>query len=163
MNIPSKNSTAQTDLYKLNQNGTLDNVNHYEWTRPGGKRKQPIEPVSKYKPYITAFSPPPYDWAWRRYDLEISNYSRDYPIPLEAITGIIRESRPLNTPINLLISIAIMGFTLWHGLARRTSWAKLIFWVILDGASQFGRITGLLGSKPYAGYKMPGLRQKTRA
>ncbi len=124
---------AQTDLYKLNQSGTLDIINHYEWTKPEKKWKEFINHEPKSKPYVTAFSPLPYDWACRRYNEDISNYNYLNSIPLAITFGIIRESRPLNTPINLLISFAIMGFTLWHGLVRRTSWAKLIFWVILAG------------------------------
>ena len=129
----TKELHAQINLYKLNKSGTLDNINHYEWTRPGGKWKQPTAPVSKYKPYITALSPPPYDWLWRSHDEYISDYYYLDSIPLAAIFGIITESRPLNMPFNLLISMAIMCFTLWHTLPRRTSWAKLIFWVILAG------------------------------
>jgi hypothetical protein len=124
---------TQVGLYKLNQNGTLDIVNHYEWTIPERKWTQVVGPEPKSKPYVTAFSPPPYDWLWRRYNDYISNYYYDDSIPLATILGIVKESRPLNTPFNLLMSLAIMGFTLWHGMARRTSWAKLIFWVILAG------------------------------
>ncbi len=128
-----KERHTQVSLYKLNQNGTLDIVNHCEWTKPETKWKQFLGPEPKSKPFVTAFSPPPYDWAWRRYNDYISNYYYDDSIPLAAIFGIINESRPLNMAFNLLICLAIMGFTLWHGLARRTSWAKLIFWVILAG------------------------------
>jgi hypothetical protein len=129
----SKELHIQTDLYKLNKNGTLDNVNHYEWTRPESAWKQFFGPVPKSKPYITAFSPPFYDWLWRCYYLEIENFNYADSTPLAAAIVVIRELRPLNVPLNLLISIAIMGFTLWHGLARRTSWVKLIFWVIVAG------------------------------
>jgi len=129
----NKELHAQTGLYKLNQNGTLDMVNHYEWTRPESKWKQFLEPEPKSKPFVTAFSPPPYDWVWRKYSDYISDYYYENSIPISAIFGIIKESRPINTPFNLLISLAIMGFVLWHALPRRTSWAKLIFWVILAG------------------------------
>jgi hypothetical protein len=156
----NKELHVQIDLYKLNQNGTLDNVNHYEWTRPGGTWKQSTAPVSKYKPYVTAFSPPPYDWAWHRYYVEISNYYNDYSIPLAATTGIVRESRPLNTPFNLLISIAIMGFTLWHGLVRRTSWAKLIFWVILTGLLNLAGLLTYLALNHTPAIKCPACGKK---
>ena len=128
-----KELRIQTDLYKLNQNGALDIVNHCEWIWPAVEWKQYFEPVPKSKPYITAFSPSFYDWLWRSYYLEIWNSSYDNSTLLAGANLVIHELRPLNMPLNLLISIAIMGFTLWHGLARRTSWAKLIFWVIVAG------------------------------
>jgi hypothetical protein len=123
-------------LYKVNQNNSLELVNRYEWTSPAIKsidRENSVVLHQRGKPYITAFSPPPYDWLWRRYNDYISNYYYADSIPLATAIGIIKESRPLNMPFNLLTSLAIMGFTLWHGLSRRTSWAKLIFWVILAG------------------------------
>jgi hypothetical protein len=124
---------CQINIYKLNQSGTLDILNHYEWTRPERKYKEYFEPVQISKPFVTAFSPPVYDWLWRNYSERIESYHHIDSIPLALIFGVIAESRPLNTPFNLFICIAIMGFTLWHGLARRTCWAKLIFWVILTG------------------------------
>jgi len=123
-------------LYKVNPNNSLELINRYEWTTPAIKavnRENSVILHQRSKPYVTAFSPPIYDWVWRKYSDYISDYYYENSIPISAIFGIIKESRPTNTPFNIVISLAIMGFTLWHTLPRRTSWAKLIFWVILAG------------------------------
>jgi len=139
----SKEHNKWIGLYKVNQNNSLELVNRYEWTSPAIKRKDSMEPRQKSKPFVTAFSPPPYDWLWRRYNEYISNYYYADSIPMVAIVEIIKESRPLNMPFNLIISLAIMGFTLWHGWARRTSWLKLVFWIVFTG------LFGLAGMLTY--------------
>ena len=40
---------------------------------------------------------------------------------------------PLNGPVNWAISALMMGFVLWHGLPRRTSYAKFVFWLVFVG------------------------------
>jgi hypothetical protein len=47
---------------------------------------------------------------------------------------LIMELRPRYSFFNYLLSAAMMAFALWHGLARRTSWIKLVLWLIIVGA-----------------------------
>jgi hypothetical protein len=132
----SKEHKKSVGFYKVNQTGSLELVNHYDWVEPIVKNENRDDEIiirQRSKPYVTAFSPPIYDWLLRASGDYITNFSYSDSALLSSIFGIIRESRPLNAPLNLLISLIIMAFTFWHGLARRNSLAALIFWVILAG------------------------------
>jgi hypothetical protein len=133
----SKEHKKSIGLYKVNQAGSLELISRYDWTSPLAQYVESDEDknllLKKTKPFITALSPPLYGLVWRAYGDYITDFSYADSVPVSAVFGIINESRPLNAPFNLLISLAVMAFTFWHGLARRTSWVKLIFWVILAG------------------------------
>jgi len=73
-------------LYKVNQNGPLELVSRYDWTTPAIKAVNGENSVilhQRCKPYITAFSPPIYDWVWRKYSDYISDYYYENSIPFQ--------------------------------------------------------------------------------
>jgi hypothetical protein len=51
----------------------------------------------------------------------------------QTFAEIIREFRPENKPLNWFLSVAMMAITFFHAWPRRTSRAKLIFWVTFVG------------------------------
>ena len=53
----------------------------------------------------------------------------------------LREIRPTDMTITLIVCLASLGAACLHGWARRTSWAKFTFWLVFVAAFN---VAGLL-------------------
>jgi hypothetical protein len=62
---------------------------------------------------------------------------------------------PLNGPANWAISALMMGFVFWHGWPRRTSNAKLIFWLVFVGLLNLAGLLTYLALNHTAVIKCP--------
>ncbi len=127
-----------TELYKVDNQGGLELLNRYDWTLP-----PPSVPVVRardsriaVKRGVSQFSPPLYDlvvrllgrkfWSW-------AYSSRNRGDFFSSLAWMIMDIRPYGGVINRVLSALMMGFVLWHGWPRRTSWAGFVFWLIFVG------------------------------
>ncbi len=127
-----------TELYKVDNQGGLELLNRYDWTRP-----PPSVPVVRardsrpaVKRGVSQFSPPLYDLAVRYLGRKFWFWafdSRNRGDFFNSLVRMIMDIRPYGSVINRALSALMMGFGLWHGWPRRTSWAGFVFWLIFVG------------------------------
>lgn len=137
--------TYWVELYRLNENGGLEMLNHYKWIVPPPEVNMHIEStIASSRRFIMNFSPPLYNVIIRAFGrkfwlLVIQTGNRgDF---FYTMLRVPLELQPLSTIMNLLVSVLMMGFVFWHGLPRRTSLARFIFWLVFVGVLN---LTGLL-------------------
>ncbi len=137
-NLRGKTTKEAVELYKVAEDGNLILLNHYDWTVPNQFAIPTEYPMVRVRHittgHVSNFSPPLYDFVWHFWGpklWEIKHYSTE---PMREFLGVIEYLHPSSSMLNWLISAAMMGFVLLHGWPRRTSWAKLIFWLIFVGA-----------------------------
>ena len=124
---------AWVQLFQIDERGYLTIVNRFEWIRPA--RKKVVGPVyltrrEKARNCVTAISPPVFNWIWRWYEWkhlyiqpDLSNLHRDFLV-------IISEMQPGYPSLNWILGVMLVLLALVHGWSRRTSWARLIFWLV---------------------------------
>jgi len=133
-----------TELYKVN-NGELELMNRYKYVRP--PLSEPLIQKRDSRPpvhrYVSQFSPGLYDLItyfrarfWSRSYLYQNRGALSYDL-LVGIQGL----QPYQGMINRILSGLIMVYVFWHGWARRTSWARFVFWLVFTGLFN---IVGLL-------------------
>ncbi len=127
-----------TELYKVDNQGGLELLNRYDWTRPA--QSGPVVKVGDPRPAVqrgvAQFSPPLYDvaahllgrkfWFWA-FD------SRNRGDFFSSLARMIMDIRPYGGVINRVLSALMMIFVFWHGWPRRTSWAGFVFWLVFVG------------------------------
>jgi hypothetical protein len=103
-----------------------------------------MESVTAMQRFVTHFSPPLYGLVFRLLGREFwsnvdgSANQGDFAWDmLQAIPYL----RPLNSAVNLVLSVLMMGFVFWHGWPRRVSNTQLAFWLVFVGLLS---LTGLL-------------------
>ncbi|HPC94953.1 MAG TPA: hypothetical protein PLU87_08430 [Sedimentisphaerales bacterium] len=119
------------ELYRVDETGGLDLVNRYSWTLPGDPGAiQYVEPRSHVKRFVTAFSPFLYDLFWLPFPAGFQHnlYERsDFACQfIEAV----EEMRPRFSVWSWLVTGAMLALTFRHGRPRRTSWGRLVFWLV---------------------------------
>jgi ribosomal protein S27E len=121
----------------LVESSNLELLNNYTWTVPGRSESVKLTEYRMIMPSIVnKFSPPLYDilvhLLGEKYSLFIyySQFRSDFFVGLART---IWEVRPADSVINWLLSAVMMGFALWHGWPRRTSWSKFLFWLAFVG------------------------------
>jgi hypothetical protein len=119
------------ELYKVDNQGNLNLLNHYDWTDTIriGSSIQESRPWEKTKRYVCQFSSPLYDLAWYILRGESWVYSYRSNFLISDFAQIAAELRPGNNIFNWLLGIVMTGFAFWHGRPRQTSRGKLIFWL----------------------------------
>lgn len=119
------------ELYKVDNQANLHLLNRYEWTVPrefGPKIRRKSFRL-QVRSAAMAFSSPLYDLAWFLLGQEFfiqRSRGNDF---VSGSIQMITEIRPANSLWSCLLSIAMVGFAFLHGWPRRTSRAKLIFWL----------------------------------
>jgi hypothetical protein len=134
------------ELYKVHNNGNLELVNRYDYTRSptsgfGAKARDPRPPVQRY---VCQFSPLMYDLFIRYVVIRFWPRPYGYGSGNDSFYDLllkIDDLRPHRGIINRILSILMMVYVFWHGWSRRTSWAKFVFWLIFTGLLN---IAGLL-------------------
>ncbi len=124
-----------TEFYKVDNQGGLELLNRYDWTVPA-----PPVPVVKVKDprpiaqrCVSQFSPPLYDLVVRILDREFLSRAYQYQNRNDffySLARMIMDIRPHGGVINRVLSALMMIFVFLHGWPRRTSRAKLIFWLL---------------------------------
>ncbi len=137
----SKSKKSWFELYRVDNQGNLNLLNRFGCTIPS-QRQPSVRPGEKVRDYINGFSPPLYDLLLSMFGRWISPlYFENQNMVVLIIIQAMNHLRPGGSVINLVLSAAMMGFVLWHGWPRRTSWAKFAFWLIFVGIFN---IAGLL-------------------
>jgi len=153
----SKPRKEWIELYTVDDKGSLDLVNRFDWIKPF----YPITDVQytweSVMNYLTKVSPLVYDLAWHLFEDELSRLVRYryYSGILQQYAQIIRACRPRDSIVNYMLSVAMMTFAFWHGWARRTSWSKFIFWLVLVGTLNLAGLLAYLALNHTAVIKCP--------
>lgn len=156
----SKPHPQSIQLYKVAGDGKLEVVNRFDWTRPvpdSNLVKSPkVDRWEIYQKWISKASPPMFDLLWYLFGDALDKLRQEGTGIMREYAGIIIQFRPSCTDFmqyeryqyqenwslrNYLLSAVAIGFTLWHGWARRTSWARFFCWLVI--IALFG-ISGLL-------------------
>jgi len=129
--------TQRFALYTIDDQGSLNLVNQFEWTNPGQK-PQLAKANSFYRRTrhaISQFSPPLYDILC--YALVGRVWGVNYPRePNEIVREVLQalsELRPEFGLWNLMLTALMTAFAAWHALPRRTSQLAFIFWLVFVG------------------------------
>ena len=144
----SKPQKRWVELYKIDAQADLELVNSYDWMTQVQSNSATVQKArdlrQTIKDCVSQFSPPLYDVAARllgRKFWSLAYSSRNRGDFFSSFARMIMDIRPYDGVINRVLSALMMGFVLWHGWPRRTSWAKFVFWLVFVGAFN---IAGLL-------------------
>jgi DNA-directed RNA polymerase subunit RPC12/RpoP len=126
------------ELYKVNEDGSLQLINSFSRTKPASKQTISLEKsptiTRSAQTFLRAFSSPLYAVAFNTFEVEILDELSKPSNLLSALSAVlIQELHPNKMLPNLLLSGIFALAALWHGWARRTSWGKLILWLIIIG------------------------------
>jgi hypothetical protein len=133
-NFRSQPQKYWVELYKVDNQGSLESLNRYTWTVP--RRSESVK-LTEYRmimpSIVNKFSPPLYDWLWHLSGIKfwMQRYHRN-DLAYE-FASMVRDIRPGDSAINWLLSVAMMCFAFWHGWPRRKSWPKFLFWLAFVG------------------------------
>ena len=131
---PTKRRVA---LYKVDKQGELNLVNRFDWIEPARKFTQTVRTIrnskQQLKSYITSVSPPLYDFVWKLFGQSLWQKVRRSDSLISVCLQIIHEVYPSNKILTWTLSVVMICVALWHGWSRRTSWCKMIFWLIFVG------------------------------
>jgi hypothetical protein len=122
------------ELYRVKDDGSLLLLSKFDWIMPARRIAAREDLQTQLRRYLSIVSPPAYRMAWRW-----GTESRLHPplvddnVVAGAFWEIVQWWHPINRIANWVVSVLLMCLVLWHGWARRTSWASLVFWVIFAG------------------------------
>jgi hypothetical protein len=146
----NKPQPQSVQLYKVVDNGTLTQVSRFGWMRPvpdiNAPRRYNTDQWWIYQKWVSKTSPPMFDLVWYLCGDTLDKLHQERIGMMKNYIELIMQFRPSRTefrqfeqtqedwsPTNCLLSAVMMGFALWHGFSRRTSWPKLISWLVLVG------------------------------
>ena len=130
------------ELYEVDRTGKLELINRFEWVNPGRKKRvsswDKIESRRKRAAcYVAALAPPIFNLAWEAHYREIiADHGKPRGINESAIILLINPWRDVHLttmPLNLALSLLMVAAAFANGWARRTSWAKFVFWLVFVG------------------------------
>jgi hypothetical protein len=126
------------ELYKVDNQGGLELLNRYDWTRPppSGPVVKVGDPRPAVQRSVSQFSPPLYDVAARLLGRKFWLWafdSRNRGDFFSSLARMIMEIRPYGGVLNRVLSALMMVFVFLHGWPRRTSWAGFVFWLVFVG------------------------------
>jgi hypothetical protein len=127
------------ELRQVDESGIGPLVGSFDWTTPPrrydptARRRARLMTVTSE--YVTALSPPAYNLGWYLYYKDAyrsRSYFSTWTINNE-LAQVIMRYQPQRMTLNWVLSLAMVGVVFWHGWARRTSWAKFVFWLVFVG------------------------------
>jgi DNA-directed RNA polymerase subunit RPC12/RpoP len=156
--------TEWVELYEVDRTGKLELVNRFEWVNPG--QEKTVSPWDKIESrrkraacYVAALAPPIFNLAWEaHYRQVVADRGRSRGINESAIILFINPWRDVHltsTPLNLALSLLMVAAAFAHGWARRTSWAKFIFWLVFVGLFNLAALLTYLALNHTAVIKCP--------
>jgi hypothetical protein len=141
-NFRSQPQKHWIELYKVDnqargelvESSNLELLNRYTWTEPGQSESVKLAEYRMIMPRImNKFSSPLYDWLWHLSGIKFWRQLYQRTDFAYSFARLISYVRPGDSVINWLLSAAMMGFVLWHGWPRRTTWLKFLFWLAFVG------------------------------
>jgi hypothetical protein len=158
----SKPQPHSVQLYKVVDEGKLALVNRFDWTKPvpdlNSMRPRGLDQWEIYQKWMSKTSPPMFDLLWYLFGDALDKLRSEGTGMMREYADMIMQFRPGRikfmeyeqnrgnwSPGNYLLSAVMMVFALWHGWARRTSWVKLILWLIIVGAFNLAGLLTYLG------------------
>jgi hypothetical protein len=144
----SKSQPQSIQLYKVIDDSKLELVNRFDWTKPvidpNSVRARTIDRWEIYHKWTSKTSPPAFDLLWYLFDDALNKLRSEGRGMMREYADMIIQLRPSRIGLiqyqqnwssaNCLLSAVMIGFALWHGWPRRTSWGKLILWLIIVGS-----------------------------
>ncbi len=124
------------ELYRVADDGAVQLLNRYDWTMPAPDRPLHLESLLATQRLACYFSPPLYRLVVRLLGRNFWSNVEQAGRQGDFFCNILQFPlwlRPLNSPVNWALSALMMGFVFWHSWPRRTSNAKLIFWLVFVG------------------------------
>jgi hypothetical protein len=155
----SKPQPQSIRLYKIIDNGKLELVNQFDWTKPA-QTSQAQNPEYKFPKWITNVSPTVFNLLWALYGDSLDKFRMEGTGMMQGYATIIMGFRPLHSSLNYVLSAMMVTFALWHGWARKTSWGKLILWLIIVGAFNLAGLLTYLALNHTAVIKCPACGKK---
>jgi hypothetical protein len=158
----SKPRPQSLQLHKVAGDGKLEFVSRFNWTRPTWEALYPPDPRETIMRWVSKISPPVLDLLWELFGDNLYKLREKRTGMMSSYADIILYFRPghFNSLGNYLLSVAMLGFALWHGWPRRTSLSKLILWLIIVGAFNLAGLLTYLGLNHTPVIKCPACGKK---
>lgn len=131
-----KSWTHWQELYRIEEDGMLTLLNHFEYTRPpySPSASQVIleEKAEQMREYTSFLAPACFSWlhAWIHRWFE----NRTEPVSgdslMQGLAMLMDETRPRGPWFYYPISLILAAAALVHSLPRRTGWGRIIGWLI---------------------------------
>jgi hypothetical protein len=132
-------------LYKVASDGQLRLVNRFDWIRPksGEKSLFSEDRLRVFQNWVRKASPPAFDLLAFLFEDGLNTLAYEKPdLPMtRAYAQLILVWKPDMNLLSYILTSVLLAIALWHGWARRTSWAKLSCWLVI--IALFG-VAGLL-------------------
>jgi hypothetical protein len=147
----SKPQPQSVRLYKVIDNGKIEQVTRFDWMHPVFNKNSSIPRIVDqqeiYQKWVSKTSPPMFDLVWYLCGDTLDKLHQEKTGMMKAYIDMIMQFRPSHSnlipsfeqnqkdwsPTNCLLSAVMMGFALWHGFSRRTSWLNLVLWLFIVG------------------------------
>ncbi len=141
----SKPQPQSLQLYKVIDDSKLELLSRFDWTKPVWEAPYPPDHRETIMRWVSEASPPVFDLLWSLFGDSLYKFGREGMGMMQGYAVIITNLRPCYSSLNYVLSTVMLAFALWHGWARRTSWAKLICWLIIVGAFNIAGLLTYLG------------------
>ncbi|MHC4637690.1 MAG: hypothetical protein ACYTBP_09405 [Planctomycetota bacterium] len=132
------------EFVKVTDTGEFEQVNRMDWTKKIRVRSLSSREISfsqNVLEYLSSFSPAVYDSIWHIFGSEFWNRASRSEGLMDAVSEVVKVLRPAKNAICWTLSVVMMALVVLHGRARRTSWGRLVFWIVFAGVFN---LTGLL-------------------
>jgi hypothetical protein len=142
----AKTKQCWLELYNIDDQGNLNLLNKFGWIKPAESPypEQPqLVPIHiKASQWFGVVSPPLYNLVFRAFRPQLIKImsQREYETSGELVHSLLLFVSPKST-INWLTAVAMAGLVFLHAWPRRTSYTKLVFWLIF---TVLFSVTGLL-------------------
>ncbi len=120
------------ELYKVDNQGDLELVKHYDWTEPPYNNPNPSVEYTMEKTtrlYVCSVSPTLYDLLWKIYGMSAQKLYRE-----NTFSGFLLQTTyqlgPNSSILNWILTALMTSLVILHAWPRRTTWHRLIFWTI---------------------------------
>ncbi len=159
----SKPQPQSIEFYKLTSDSKLELASRFDWTRPAWEAPYPpYQPDRReiLEKWVSKLSPPVFDLLWYLFGDDLYKFGHEGMGMMQGYAQLITALRPRYSSLNCVLSAAMMGFALWHGWSRRTSWSKLFLWLIIVGAFNLAGLLTYLALNHTTVIKCPACGKK---
>ncbi len=138
------------NLYKIDPSGSVELINHFEWTTSNTRIHYPFSDESfsgKVHKYANSVSPLAYRLPaklWQMSQQQTAQGRRRYIVKLARSLNMVF---PGNITICMMISAVMVLFVVLHSWSRRTSWARFIGWIVFTAAFNLAGLLTYLALK----------------